>query len=217
MSLKYQEAYDKLLHRFSSLFVHVEANVSRAVLGVGSQDAEAEGKVTAQDRKIDEWETKIEESCLNLIATHHPVAGDLRNIVAILKINTDLEHIGDLAVSVSKKIKEVEALSPDYQDKIDEMRDRVLSMLKDLHTSFIQRDAEMAHRVYQLDHEVDLLEDSGKASIFSDLQASTDAFESKLALLSILRQLERIGDLCSNIAENIYYMIKGTIIRHKQW
>jgi len=206
MSLKYQEAYDKLLHRFSSLFVHVEANVSRAVLGVGSQDAEAEGKVTAQDRKIDEWETKIEESCLNLIATHHPVAGDLRNIVAILKINTDLEHIGDLAVSVSKKIKEVEALSPDYQDKIDEMRDRVLSMLKDLHTSFIQ-----------LDHEVDLLEDSGKASIFSDLQASTDAFESKLALLSILRQLERIGDLCSNIAENIYYMIKGTIIRHKQW
>jgi len=217
MSYQLNREIELLKRVFLSLSTRVEENVALAAEAFQTLDVVKAKTVIENDIEINKEEIDVEEECLKILALHQPVAGELRYIISILKINNYLERIGDLAVSMAKKVvyiandgTETLPVSFDFRP----IMDKVKWMLKHSLDSLVQVDAPLAREVCREDDVVDAQKREAHNVIVGTLKANPDQCEVLLNVLSITRHLERIADHASNIAEDVIYMVEGAIIRH---
>jgi len=202
----------KLLH----LSTIVEEHVLRAVRSVEKKDETMARNVFEQDVIVDKVEIEVEEECLKVLALHQPVAVDLRFIVAVLKINNDLERIGDLAVNIAERSLYLATLPIfDFSSNFPLMSEKALAMLKKCLDSFVNLDPKSAAEVCAADDEVDALYRDMYDKIKTGIAQHPDKLDEFMQVLSISRHLERIADHATNIAEDVIYMIEGDIVRHR--
>jgi phosphate transport system protein len=185
------------------------------VRSVEKREADLADKVIDMDKAVDIMEIEVEEECLKVLALHQPVATDLRFIVAVLKINNDLERIGDLTVNIAERSL-VLANRPDFvfSSNFPAMMEKARLMLKKCLDSLVNLDAKLALEVCASDDEVDALYREMFEKVKTGIRQSPDSIDDYLDMLSISRHLERIADHATNIAEDVIYMIEGSIIRH---
>jgi phosphate transport system protein len=216
MSHALQHELDRLKKMILALCAVVEENVSRAVRSVEKRDSQLAQRIIDSDREIDATEVDIEEECLKVLALHQPVASDLRFIIAVLKINGDLERIGDLAVNIAERAVSLSSRerTPVPIDLVA-MSEKVQSMLRLSLDALVNLDARLAHEVGTHDDEVDDLNRRNFAAVQEEIRGNLPQIESLMQFLSVSRYLERIADHASNIAEDVIYLIEGTIVRHK--
>ena len=217
MSHVLQKELDHLKRMILSLSAVVEESVANAVRAVERRDPQLAQRIIDADRMIDLTEVDIEEECLKVMALHQPVASDLRFLAAALKINGDLERIGDLAVNVAERAVFLSSREPLAHPPIDLglMADKVQAMLRQSLDALVNMDSRLAHQIGALDDEVDNLNRDNFTSIQNEIPKDLPHIESLMQYLSISRYLERIADHASNIAEDVVYLIEGSIIRHK--
>jgi phosphate transport system protein len=206
---------ESLKRMIISLSTVVEENVRKAVRSIDQLDAKLAAEVIERDRDIDQSEVDVEEECLKILALHQPVAIDLRYIIAVLKINNDLERIGDLAVNIAER-----TLFLCEQDRLDVrfdfagMSSKTLSMLKRSLDSLVNMDTQTARGVLVSDDEVDEMNRQMCREIADEIKREPEQTESLMRYFSASRHLERIADYATNIAEDVIYMMEGTIVRH---
>ena len=217
MALHLEREMKKLQDNILQLCGAVEKSVSKSLQALEQQDDVLARQVIADDTSIDMMEVRIEEEGLKILALHQPVAMDLRRITAIMKINNDLERIGDYAVNIAKRQLELSG-RPSYPQEfhLEKMCLQVNQLLHDSVDSLIQMSVETARKVIQSDGEIDRMNREMVQRIETMLIAGGPSAPVMLQIFSVARSLERIGDHATNIAEDVIYMITGEIARHEQ-
>jgi len=193
-----------------------ETAVREATCAIENRDESLAQSVIWNDVKLDEMEVEIEENCLKTLALYQPVAIDLRFIIAVLKINSDLERVGDLAVNVAERAAFLATQPPvDISFDFQAMARKAQEMLKRSLDSLVNLSAEQAREVLLGDDKIDAMNRQMYLIVQDAIHAHPDQTESLIHMLSASRHLERIADHATNIAEDVIYMIEGVIIRHK--
>jgi phosphate transport system protein len=207
---------DKLKQLIVRLGDIVSESVQKSVEALRNRDVALAEAVIKADSVIDQMEVDSEEECLKVLALHQPVAGDLRFIVAILKINSDLERIGDFAVHISDKAIQLSKQKVvKVPDEFFVMADKTQIMLKKSIESLINLDADLARSISYSDDEIDDLNKMISDQAKSEIRAHPENLDPLSNLLSVSRSIERIADHVTNVAEDVLYMIDGEIVRHK--
>ncbi len=216
MAIHLQREIDNLKKKILTLCTVVEETVRQSTLAVERRDTDLAQKIIDNDINIDNTEVDIEEDCLKILALHQPVAVDLRFIIAVLKINNDLERIGDLAVNIAERAVFL-ASQPKVNIPIDlvDMAQNAQSMLKKSIDALINHDAQLAHKVCVSDDIVDQMNRQMYLKVQDAILKNPEQITPLIHLLSVSRHLERIADHTTNIAEDVIYMIEGQIVRHK--
>ena len=211
-----QREIENLKSRLFRLCAVVEQQVAQATRALEEGDAEPAKSVIRGDIEIDHTEVEIEEECLKILALYQPVAVDLRVIVSILKINNDMERIGDLAVNIAERAQYL-ARHPCPLERFDypDMADKVMKMVRSGLDALSQMSADLAHQVCAADNEVDAINRRMYRTVGELIRKGEEDPDSLIHLLSISRHYERIADHATNIAEDVIYMISGEIVRHK--
>lgn len=207
---------EKLKKHILSLGAMVEENVEIAIKAVEKKDKTLAEKIIMLDKKVDEFEVEIEEECLKVVALHQPVAIDLRFITTCIKINSDLERIGDEAVNIAERVIYIASHEPVYIDvNYKEMTEKTRFMLKSSLDAFVTLDRALARNVILKDDEIDNI----NRNIFKKVTDAIGNYPGQAAYLisffSISRYLERIADHATNIAEDVIYLVDGVIKRHR--
>lgn len=203
---------DKQLLALSAL---AEENVAKAVRAIEQRDRKLAAEVIEGDRAIDNLEVEVEEECLKVLALHQPVAGDLRFIVAMLKINSDLERVGDLACSIAQRaLVLIEHPAVETPFDLHDMATKVLAMIGGSVDALVRMDRELAQRICADDKAVDRLHRSNYDFIRRAILGNPQHIDTFIALMTVSRSLERIGDHATNIAEDVIYLLDGQIVRH---
>jgi phosphate transport system protein len=193
-----------------------ETAVREATRAIEDRDETIARNVIWNDLQLDEMEVQIEENCLKTLALHQPVAIDLRFIIAVLKINNDLERVGDLAVNVAERAAFLATQPPvDVSFDFRAMARQAQEMLKKSLDALVNLSAEQARKVLVGDDEIDAMNRRMYLIVQEAIHAHPDQTQSLIHLLSAARHLERIADHATNIAEDVIYMIEGVIVRHK--
>ena len=198
-----------------ALAASVEEAIHKAIRALRGREADLAEQVIAGDAQIDQEENHIEEECLKILALHQPVAVDLRQIAAALMINTDLERMGDLAEDIAERALYLTRLPVvPIPEKLQRMTDLTVSMVRQSLDAFVNLDPRQARHVCRLDDEVDRYNNEIIQELIGVMKRSPDNVEAGLSLFSATRHLERIADHATNIAEDVVYLVEGTIIRH---
>lgn len=207
---------DFLQRDILTLAAAVEEAVYKAIRALQDRDVTLARQVIDGDAPIDNQENQVEEECLKVLALHQPVAVDLRRVAAILKINTDLERMADLAVDIAERAL-VLAQPPfiPVPAGLQGMTDLTTSMVRQSLDSFVNLDADLARRVWRLDDEVDAYNDEIIGELIQTMQGSPAMVQPGLSMFSAVRHLERIADHATNIAEDVVYLVEGEIVRHR--
>lgn len=217
MSLHLMREIDTLKKKIFELCSIVEESIADALSAVRTKDRALAKKVILNDRKIDIMEIGVEEECLKILALHQPVATDLRFIIAALKINNELERIGDLASNIAERVDVIAHYSDETLNfDFDEMHGKAMAMLRKSLDAYAQENVTYCYAVCQSDDEVDDLNRNMYTVVNTEVQKNPQLSELILQYLSISRYLERVADHATNIAEDVIYMIEGTIVRHKK-
>jgi phosphate transport system protein len=207
---------ENLKKQILALSATVEDDVFKAVRALTERNSALAEEVIKDDPEIDQAEVTLEEECLKVLALHQPVAGDLRFIVAILKINNDLERMGDLAVNIAERAEFLATKErPDVPLDLPLMAERTQAMLRKSLDSLMKRDTKLAYEVLDSDDEIDAMNREMYGRIQDGIRSKPEQLESLIHLLSCSRHLERIADHATNIAEDVIYMIDGVIVRHR--
>ncbi len=205
---------ERLNKKILELSSKAEERVRRATELIHTQDMNEIQSITLSDYEIDEMEVEIEEDCLKVLALHQPVAGDLRFIVAVIKINNEIERIADIAVNIAMRVATISKCKPlDIQFDFNVMSERVISMLRMSLDSLVKRDSEIARKVFLIDDEVDALRNQVYEQITRLIPEHPDNAKCLINTYLLARHLERIADRATNIAEEVVYLVEGTIIR----
>jgi phosphate transport system protein len=186
----------------------------RALRELSREKAEA---IIKDDDRIDAMELEIEEKCLNLIALYQPAAADLRFVVMSMKITTDLERIADLAVDIAERVLEL-ADQPLLKPLIDipKLATLAQNMVRDVINSFIKKDTDLARSVILRDNEADELRNLVQSELINDyMKKDATTVPRAIPLLLVARHLERICDHATNIAEDVIYMVKAEVVKHR--
>jgi phosphate transport system protein len=211
-----QREIERLKKDILSLGAEVEESADRAVKAVLDRNDTLARRVIEFDQEIDLIEVEIEENCLKILALYQPVATDLRFIIAALKINSDLERIGDLAVNIANRAVYLNKRKPrPVSSRITKMAKIAQRMIKMSLDALVNLDVNMAHEVCALDDEVDIMHSQLFAETQEVIKDDDTQIEHLLTQLSISRHLERMADHSTNIAEDVIYMIEGEIVRHR--
>jgi len=206
---------ERLKKNLMGLCALVEDQVQMAVRALLNRDVEMAKSVVQRDKDIDHREIDVEEECLKTLALHQPVAIDLRFIIAALKINNDLERIGDLAVNIARKaVSFAEEPRMEIPFDIAGMWEKTQSMLRDSLDAMVNMDTAQASSVCRRDDEVDKIKYDIRVGVEEQIRREPDKVRPLLRLLAVSRNLERIADCATNIAEDVIYMVEGRIIRH---
>jgi phosphate transport system protein len=207
---------DKMKKMILALGAMAEERVHLASKAVRKKDVMIAEKIIKSDHELDEMEVEIEEECLKILALYQPVAIDLRFLIAMIKINNDLERIGDEALNIAQRV-EIIAKWDEPKMKFDysTMADKTERMLKMSLDALVTMDTDLAFKVSILDDEVDEIKDTVYDKVKNAIDTHVgDRGGYLINLLLISRHLERIADHATNIAEEVIYMIEGEIIRH---
>ena len=206
----------KIKRRLLAIGAIVEEQVDLAVKSIVSRDKALAQKVISRDVEIDLMEVDLEEECLNVLALHQPMAVDLRIVIAVLKINNDLERIGDLAVDATERaVVLIEQEHVEFPFDFETMSKAVQKMLRDCLDALINLDMDLAVKVCSSDDAVDAMHASVFSKVAKEVVRQPEHVDQLLTYLSVSRYLERIADHTTNIAEDVIYLIKGNIVRHQ--
>ena len=215
MAKHLQRELEKIKKMILSLGAMVEERVHTAGIAIESSDADIAKRIIQSDYEIDEMEVEVEEECLKILALHQPVAVDLRFLIAVIKINNELERIGDQAVNIAQRVK---VLSK--QDRYDfifdysSMVEKVEFMLRKSLDALVHLDIDLAINVCKMDDEVDDIKSEAYDLIKEAMGEHPDHLGYLINLLLISRHLERLADHTTNIAEEVIYLVEGEIVRH---
>lgn len=216
MRVRLSRDIEKLKKRVLSLGALVEERFKMAVKAAECRDTEMAQSVIDGDVEIDQLEVDLEEECLKIFALHQPVADHLRYIVAVLKMNNDLERIGDLAVNIAERVVVI-AERPGLAIPFDyfTMAQRTQEMLEKALDSMVYKDLTAAYQVCAEDDDVDYMKRAMQALFIKEVQNNPEDAHYLVSMFLISRHLERIADHATNIAEDVIYMITGEIHRHR--
>ncbi|HLH38757.1 MAG TPA: phosphate signaling complex protein PhoU [Bryobacteraceae bacterium] len=209
------EELEQLKTKLLEMSSLVEAAIQRSIGAVINKDRSAAEEVFRNETRINEIELEIDEFAINLLALHQPMAADLRLIIAALKINTDLERMGDLAVNVAERAQSLlnEPVSKPMID-IPHIAALVQSMVRKALDAFVARDPDLARSVLASDDAVDSLRTACYHELVSFMEKDPRNIRPALDLLAVTRNLERIADHSTNIAEDVLFLVKGVDVRH---
>ncbi len=215
MSKHFKREVEILQSEIIALGEKVEQQVVAAIESVLERDEIKANRVIAGDKEIDATEVRLEEECLKILALHQPVATDLRYVISVLKINNSLERISDLAVNIAKRERRLADVDNVHiRKEVPLMAEKAKAMLRNSLIGFIERDAHKAREVLAADDEVDELNRDVHRRIIMEIKKSPEEMDTLFPIISIAKNLERIADMASNIAEDVVYFIEGDIIRH---
>jgi phosphate transport system protein len=204
--------------RILTLGSMVEDLVHDSVQAVDRVDADLADRIIKRDREINETEVDIEEECLKVLALHQPVAVDLRFIIAVIKINNELERIGDQAVNIAQRVQVIaKRPKPPFWFDYSEMGEKAQKMLRMSLDALVNMDVDLAYRVITMDDEVDQIKSDAYDKIKQAIQDLPERVGYYINLLLISRHLERLADHATNIAEEVIYLVEGEIFRHAQY
>ncbi len=210
-----QREIDNLKNKIVTMGGEVEDRVYKATLSIIKRDLSLAEAVIAADRDIDNMEVDIEEDCLKILALHQPVAIDLRFIIAVLKINSDLERVGDLAVNMAERSVYLANQEPiEMPFDVVEMSTKVEKMLTQSIDALVNMDVRLAFRLRAQDEEIDTINRTMYGQIKGLFQAHPEQINTLLHAVSVCRHLERIADHATNIAEDVVYLVNAEIVRH---
>tara|TARA_Y100001978_G_scaffold94752_1_gene84864 strand:+ start:548 stop:1237 length:690 start_codon:yes stop_codon:yes gene_type:complete len=220
MERKFDQQLSDLKQDLLKMGGEVEESIALAMQALIERDNSLVDMVISGGKRIDDWEIRIEEACLTLIATQGPVASDLRLLTTMMKINDDLERINDQAVNIVQRAQVLNTM-PLLKPLIDipRMGELAQSMVKDALDAFVSLDVKLAKNVGRRDEKLDLLRDQIFRELITYIHEATgkpDSVDQAIYLILVSRHLERIGDNSSNIAENVSYLVDGHIVRHQK-
>ena len=210
-----QSELEELQRKLLRLGGMAESMLRRAVTSVLNRDAELAHAVIQEDDEADALEIEIEEQCIQLIGRHQPAASDLRFLVMVLKINRNIERMADKSVDIAQRSLELIGHPPvkPFTD-LPRVGAIVQEMVKDALDAFVKRDVVLAKAVRIRDDEVDAIYDATLQELLTILTNDPKLIRPGISILLMFRHLERIGDLASNIGEEVYYLVEGDVIRH---
>ena len=211
----FEQELEELKGKLLEMSAQVESAVQRSVSAVTQKDRSAAEQVFRDEARINELQIEIDEFAINLLATQNPVAADLRLVVAALKINTDLERMGDLSVHIAQRALSL-LTEPVIKPMVDirHMSALVESMVRKSMDAFVSNDADMARSVLASDDAVDSLRTASYHELVSFMEKEPRNIPQALDLIGITRSLERIADHSTNIAEGVLFLVKGIDVRH---
>ena len=215
METHFQQELNKLKGNLLQMAGLAERAISNAIEALVKRDTALAEKTITEDEKINQMEILIDEMCLKLLALHQPMAADLRFITSAMRINTELERIGDQAVNIAERaisLNQEPQLKP-YID-IPRMAEITQSMVKDVLDAFVNGDAQRARSVCERDDQVDGLNDQVFRELLTYMMADSKTITRAVHLIIVSRCLERIADHATNIAEGVIFMVKALVIKH---
>lgn len=193
----------------------VEAAISTSLAGIESGKVAPSEEMWAVEERINELNIEIDEVAVRLTALHQPVAKDLRFLTAAIKINSDLERMGDLVINVAERISSYLQSAPPRPDvDLPRMSHLVQSMVRRALDAFVRRDEEMAKSVLLADDDVDELKDTVYRELLAKADQGTYPVRAAFDLIFVAHNLERIADHATNIAEDVLFLVKGVDVRH---
>ena len=194
----------------------VEEAIAKAISALINRDALMAQKVIANDDVIDRMEVEVEEECLKIFALYQPVANDLRFVVAVLKINNDLERMGDLARNIAKRVAYLSKSEPmELPVDFRGMAQQAQNMVKQSLDALVNADAALARQVRDQDDAVDESRQRIRQQILNAIRRHPERTEYLLKFNSVSKHLERLADMATNVAEDVIYMVEGEIVRHQ--
>lgn len=216
MTTHLHKEIEKLRRRILYMGAEVEEAVRKSVDALMSRNIKQAQEVIDHDEALDHLEVEIEEECLKILALHQPVAVDLRYVIAVLKMNNDLERIGDLAVDISERAVYLSQRPPiDLKLDLRTMADLTKSMLKSSLDALVNSDSSLARQVRAQDDDVDDMNRNMFTVVQEYIKSCPEHVAEAIHWLSASRHLERIADQATNIAEDVIYMVEGEIVRHQ--
>lgn len=218
-SAKTSRHFDQELQELRELLLRMasraEEQVREALTAVKRRDAQAAYHSIERDREVDALELEIEERAINLLARRQPMASDLRTLISTLKISNDLERVGDHAVNIAQCARRLaEALPMPNLLELDRMADVSTEMLRDAIAAFIERDADLAREVCRRDDQVDRYNDSVFRVMLAEMSRHPNGIVAALQMMLVARNLERIADLATNLAEDVIYIVEARTVKH---
>jgi phosphate transport system protein len=218
MTKHFRKELESIKKRILTLGSMVEDLVHDSVKAVDRIDADLADEIIKKDSEIDETEVDIEEECLKVLALHQPVAVDLRFIIAVIKINNELERIGDQAVNIAQRVQVIaKRPKPPFWFDYSDMGEKAQKMLRMSLDALVNLDVDLAYRVITMDDEVDRIKSDAYDKIKQAIQDLPERVGYYINLLLISRHLERLADHATNIAEEVIYLVEGEIFRHAQY
>jgi len=216
MSQHFLREIDTLKKKILTVGAVVEERIAQAITAVVKHDAALAQQVAEGDDEIDEMEVEVEEDCLKILALYQPVAIDLRFVVAVLKMNNDLERMADTAVNIARRAEYLAQYPQvDLPPSLAEMTQKVQAMVQQSLDALVHGDTALARKVCVADREVDSLNRAMHVRIQQEIREHPDQVARLIHTLSVSRHLERIGDLATNVAEDVIYTVEGEIVRHR--
>ena len=212
----FEEELQALKNRLLTMGAMVEERVHQAVRSLIDRRQEQAERVIASDKEVNDLQIDVDDRCLKLLATQTPLAVDLRLITSAMKINSDLERIGDQAVNVAENVVKILPYPP-LKPLIDipRMAEIAEKMTRDALDSFVRRDPELARDVLRRDDEVDQLKDQVFRELLTYMMADPGTIQRALCLILISRNLERVADHATNIAEDVIFLVEAKDVRHR--
>lgn len=205
----------KLRRMLLTMSAEVEQRVNEALDGLLRHDLRLAEKVRYGDDEIDEMDVNVEAECVEILALHQPVASDLRYVLAALRINADLERIADLARSVAKRAMKLEEMEPvEVPPALQRMAAELKSMLAETLKALADQDEAIAYTVRKRDREVDALYKQMMGWSIDHVAQHGEHARAVIGILSIVRAIERMADLTTNISEAVIFSVGGDVVRH---
>src|SRR6266700_5975488 len=213
--IRFHQELDELKHRILAMAGMSEQAIDLAVQAYAQRDMALCQRVLNSEGGINRAEREVDEFAIDLLAMQQPMAVDLRFILAVIKINADLERVGDQAVNIVQRVMKMIDL-PAYELPVDipAMASRVRAMGRDALRSFIEGDTELARHVLEADDDVDRINKEAFANLSAFMQGKPQGAVQALDALSIARNLERVADHATNIAEDVIFWVRGADVRH---
>ncbi len=215
MRTKFQQGLDELKQKLLEMGGMAESAVEMASGAYIRRDATLCEKVFAREKEINSFERRIDELALDLLAMQQPMAIDLRFVVAVLKINADLERVGDQADNIAQRTLDLLQQSPvDIPVDVARMAATVSTMVRRALESFLSAKAEVAEAVLEMDNIVDRMKDEAFVTLVQGMKKNPALTQAYLDTLLITRNLERVADHATNIAEDVIFWVRGADVRH---
>ena len=211
----FEDELEKLKQCLVAMAGLAEEQVARAVRSLTTRDADLAEEVVRRDREIDELELSVDNQAIQLLALQQPMARDLRFITMAMKIGNDLERVGDHAANIAHNVTEIiEAPRLSLVPELEEMASLAADMLNDALDSFVRADSELARSIGSRDDRVDELHENVFRIVLTHMMEDSRKIGGGMDVILISRNLERIADLATNIAEDVVFMVEGRTIKH---
>ncbi|MCC7478687.1 phosphate signaling complex protein PhoU [bacterium] len=215
MSLLLRRELELLEREILKIGSLVEDALNKSIIALVDRRSELVDEVVKGDDAIDSREVELDEECLKVLALHQPVAHDLRFVITVMKVNNDLERIGDRAVSIAERASFLNKREPLGADlNISALADKVRHMVRQALDGFVELDSNRAREVIREDEEVDNLRYEMRDALMDLMHKDPSVMDRAWQLVEAVRHLERVGDLAVHIAEEIIFLVDGKVIRH---